>query len=626
MKFRFLHLVLLLLSFSNLNAQNTFDIVFSKANRDQICQQCTNIFRQKPKEVRFSVERENSNIYFKINDQQWFNTLFKNDGDGIAIDIVRKNRYDCNEKAQKSQIKGVLLEPVYAVKLRNGLKPINEQQFRVLVGEIPDGLLNSDLEYNILFLSNKNMCRYQVIYNLEAYSWDLLNMGMYLDEITYDVKEIKPSSNEGYTLKNKTLKFSIPFKKNKSEYSHDDMAPLYDSLHLTDFNIKAIKIKAYASIEGSLKRNIELQEQRANTIAKALQTFQKPTIKTEISSSENWVDFFNDIKGTKYSSMSTLSKSEVKSKIVGTVSRDLEPILRHHRKALVELSLEKKDRYIGMTPNELLNKFNDAISKEKLQEANELQNSILEKVKGKEVSPSILRKMNIPKQAKFAKIFNKNSAIRFMVSVRQGLVVYKELQELEKLVPNSGEVKYNLAAVKIILWRYKAIQVNETKLENEISALKNYGIDTSLISRMMINFHIIKSENFMRQRDFKGKDLSVSFINKNYNNVSLSDYDYLSLAQFFSYYANTNYSVGLLEEKAKSIDVDENLLFYYLNLTLINKELTNQTNYRTIMLNAININKARYCKLFNAIEKGGVTFQLLENEYLKNTYCENCQE
>lgn len=44
------------------------------------------------------------------------------------------------------------------------------------------------------------------------------------------------------------------------------------------------------------------------------------------------------------------------------------------------------------------------------------------------------------------------------------------------------------------------------------------------------------------------------------------------------------------------------------------------------MLNAININKERYCKLFNAVEKGGVKFQLLENEYLKNTYCENCEE
>ena len=33
-----------------------------------------------------------------------------------------------------------------------------------------------------------------------------------------------------------------------------------------------------------------------------------------------------------------------------------------------------------------------------------------------------------------------------------------------------------------------------------------------------------------------------------------------------------------------------------------------------------------YCKLFNSIEKGGITFQLLDNEYLRDTYCENCRE
>ena len=42
------------------------------------------------------------------------------------------------------------------------------------------------------------------------------------------------------------------------------------------------------------------------------------------------------------------------------------------------------------------------------------------------------------------------------------------------------------------------------------------------------------------------------------------------------------------------------------------------------MLNAINMNKNRFCKLFNSIDTGGVTFQLLQDEYLNETYWENC--
>ena len=626
MKFKTLFICLVLLVVSNtVFSQNTFDIIFPGNDREQKCKQCFQIFSQKPKEVQFSIKREKDNLYFQVNDKNWFNLLFKNAGDGIAVDAVVKDRYSCEyETISSTQIRGLLLKPIYSKQLKSGLKPDGENAYRVHVGRVPEAFLNDELEYNILFLSNKILCNYYWIYNLESYPWDLLDMGMYLDSLTYTTKQIKASEKEGYVLKNKTLKFKIPFEKNKSEYSHEDIKPIYDSLRLTDFNIKTINIKAYSSIEGSLERNIELQEQRANSIVKALQTFQKPAIKTNISTSENWVEFLNDIKGTKYKALDKLSKKEIKAKLVGNLSNEIEPILMQHRKAVLELELQKKDKYKSMSANELLNKFNSAIEEEKLDEAKEIQNSIFEKLKEKEMSPDFLRKMQIPKQVKFAKIFNKNSAYRYMLNINEGLIVYNELLELEKLVPKYGEVKYNIAAIKIKLWRYNAIDVDETKLKNEINVLKNFGIEGSLISRMMVNFHIIKAENLMRKRDYANKDKSVSYINNNYKKFPLSDYDYLSLAQFFSYYANTDFSVKLLEDKAKSIDIDEDLLFYYLNLTLINRRLTHDSNYRIIMLNAISMNKERYCKLFNSIEKGGVTFQLLEDEYLRETYCESC--
>ncbi|WP_303316805.1 hypothetical protein Q4Q34_08350 [Flavivirga abyssicola] len=625
----FYFFVFLLFPFYLINAQNTYDIQFPKTEneRNQNCQSCFQIFRQKPKEVKFSIKREGNNLYFQINDKRWFNTLFKNSGDGIAVDVVAKDRYSCDlESVVPTQIRGKLLKPVYASKLKSGLKPHKGNAFRVHVGRISDTDINKKQEYNILFLSNKSLCRYYVVYDLESYKWDLLDTGMYLDSLTYNTKQIKLTAKEGYILRSKTLKFKIPFEKNKSEYSQEDIKPIYDSLRLTDFNIKSINIKAYSSVEGSLERNIELQEQRANSIVAALQTFQKPTIKIEVSSSENWVEFLNDIKDTKFENLGKLKKNLVKAKLVGALSQEMEPILQYHRKAVLELELEKKNKYKTMTPNELIVKFNASIKAENLDEAIEIQNSLFEKLKNKEVSPNLLRRMEIPKQGRFVKIFNKNSAYRYMLNELQGLIVYNELLDLEKLVPKNGEVKYNIAAIKIRLWRFRAIDVNETKLKNQIYALKNYGIESSLISRMMVNYHIIKAENLMRKRDYVNKDKSVSYIKNNYKKFYLSDYDYLSLAQFFSYYANVDMAVELLKKKAQSIDIDEDLLFYYLNLTLVKRELTQQDDYRTILLNAINMNKARFCKLFNTVEGGGVTFQLLVDEYLRGTYCENCED
>ena len=622
--FRIALIITLLFPYYTVQSQNFHGIKFLGSERNQVCEKFNEAFLQRPREVRFAIVRTNASLFFETNDENWFNSLFTSSGDGLAIDIVSKDRYNCDlEEVFDTQVKGVLLKPVYAQELKSGIKKVGDR-YRVLVGRIPQGLLNDELEFNILFLSNKSLCQYYVVYDLEAYPWDLLDMGMYLDSLTYNARKIKPTSDEGFTLKTKSLKFIIPFEKNKSQYSQEDMKPLYDSLRLTDFNIKSIDIKAYSSVEGTLDRNIVLQQQRANSIARALQQFQKPTIETHISSSENWVEFLNDIKNTSYKNFETSTKAQIKSKLVGATAQNLEPILKDHRKAVVELELERKDKYKDMSTEQLIDNFNSALQKEQLDQANEIQNSIFEKMKGYQTAPEILRRMNIPQQAKNAGLLNKNYSYKYLADGFQALIVYDELLELEKLVPQDMKVKYNIVALKIKLWRHKAIDIDEITLKNQISALKNYKVDNALISRMMVNYHIIKAENDMRKRDYKNKDISVTFIDNNYSKFPLSDFDYLSLAQFFSYYANTDLSVKLLEDKVNAIDVDEDLLFYYLNLTIIDPKLTNTSEYRSIMLNAFNMNQERYCKLFNPFGEGGVTFQLLEDDYLRNTYCENC--
>lgn len=616
---------LLLFAGNLLNAQNNYDIQFPNSNRDQVCQACFATFANKPKEVGFSVVRDNNTLFFEVSDLKWFKQLVKNEYDGLAIDVVSKQRYGCLEVLlDVGQIRGQLLKPVYSKALLKTIKPSGNGRFRVRVGSIPENLVNEKLEYNILFLSNKNLCRYYTIYNLQAYAWELLDMGMFLDTITYKTKLNTSQDLDSYTLKYKTLSFKIPFEKNKSEYSVEDIQPVYDSLKLTDFNIKRIRIKAYSSVEGNLERNIELQNQRAKSIVTALQSFQKPSITTEVSASENWVEFLNDISKTAYADFKSLDKNQIKTKLNGPVVNELEVILKNHRKAVITLDLEKKDKFKTMNAEELLGNFNEAIVANELSKASEIQNSIFEKLKNKEVDPTFLKRMVIPKQTKFVPIFNKNSAFNYLMNEKNLLIVSNELKELEKLDPNNPKVRYNIAATDLKIWKYNAKPIDKAILKKNILDLKNKGIADYLINKMLINYHIVESEYLMRKQDYPNKDKAVDYIYKNYKNANLSDFDYLSLSQFLSYYSNTNKAIEVLQDQVKSIDVHENLLFYYLNLTLVNKELTQSDDYRTIMLNAINLNKERYCKLFDEAGKGGVTFQLLEDDYLRDTYCENC--
>lgn len=626
MKKHLLLFVLATLFINFIHSQENLGIDFpiTESERNTKCTYFTNVFNQKPKEVRFSIIKEGNKLFFSTNDKKWFANVFKKSGDGIAIDVVSKSLYACDKEFEKSQIKGTVLKPVFAQQLLRGFKQAKlSKNFKTFVGTIPKALENEELEFNILFLSNKTLCRYQTIYNLESYPWDLLDMGVYLDSLTYKDKKI--STSDKFVTKYKTLKFVIPFKKNKSEYSSEDIKPLYDSLKLTDFNIKKIDIKAYSSIEGSLERNLELQEKRANSIVKSLQSFQQPDIVTKISTSENWVEFLNDISKTDFKDFKKLSKKEIKQKVVGTISKDLEKYLQNHRKAVIILDLEKKDKYKNMSKEKLVNTFNDLILKENIKEALVVQNSIFEKLKD-ENSPELLKKLNVPRQLKFIPILNKNSIFKYLLNISYAKIAFDELEKLEKLDPKNKRIKYNLVVTKFIIWRNNWVSINQENFRSEIKNLKKFGITQNLIDRMMVNFHIVKAEKNMKERNYDAKDTSVEFIIDTYENFNLSNFDYLSLAQFLSFYANTDEATYLLEDKVKSITVDEDLLFYYLNLTLIDDYAVETQNYRTIMLNAIEMNKERFCKLFNSSKNKGVTFQLLDNKYLKATYCENCSK
>ena len=618
-------LLFLCLTTAGLAQDETYGIVMPNNTSTRAnCQRCLQLFRQKPKEVQFSVEKDENNIlWFVITDKRWFEQMFQQSGDGIALDIVNKKRYDCKATpTEAKQIRGLLQKPVYADVLRRGLKPY-ENSFRVRVGLLPDELQGQTLEYNVLFLNNRHLCMYYTVYNLEAYNWKLLDMGVYLDTITFEKAE--KAGQELVSKSYKTLNFRIPFEKNKSEYLAEDIRPVYDSLRLTDFDIKAIEIQAYSSVEGNLERNIELQEQRAASIVKALQSFQEPQIETRVNSAENWVEFLKDIQGTPYASYRDLSKAEVKNKLAGPDGTKLEPILKNHRKALIRLSLEKKSSYKTMTTQSLIREFNAALQNEEVIKAQEIQNLLLGRVRDKLVDPNSLKELQIPRQENYADFLNNNAAVRYLVDQAYLIIAYNELEKLQDLDPDNYKIKYNLAALKFVIWKFDLQPVDPAAFLTQIRTLRSYDIEESLIGRMLTNYYIIQSEKYARARDYARKDGAVRQVLSLLKSVALRDEDYLSMAQYLTYYSDMEQATALIEDRVNRIDVDEDLLFYYLNLTIIDDELTQTPEYRSIMLNAFNRNKTRYCRLFNASNDGGVTFQLLEDDYLRDSYCENCE-
>ena len=80
----------------------------------------------------------------------------------------------------------------------------------------------------------------------------------------------------------------------------------------------------------------------------------------------------------------------------------------------------------------------------------------------------------------------------------------------------------------------------------------------------------------------------------------------------------------LIEVRIDKLDVSEDLLFYYVNLGFFRSAQYGSEKFRKALLNASVINRERFCQYFHAVGRGGVGMQLLENNMLRQLYCESC--
>ena len=129
----------------------------------------------------------------------------------------------------------------------------------------------------------------------------------------------------------------------------------------------------------------------------------------------------------------------------------------------------------------------------------------------------------------------------------------------------------------------------------------------------------------MKQENFEIKDRILNEIKNKYINKSLSDNDLLSMGKYFSYYARYDLADYILKPRIDKLDVNTDLLFFYINLSILRGEDFTLEHNRKMLLNAIGIDGDRFCALFNSTDLGGISMQLLLDPFWKGYYCENCK-
>lgn len=111
-------------------AQDDYGIKEPKANEYELdirCGRMATIFRNQSKEIAFGVrEDDQHNLYFQFNNKEWFQNLFKDSKDGIAVDVITKGQFDCKMDILPDDIRGEIIKPVFKNHLLEKVEKVQE--------------------------------------------------------------------------------------------------------------------------------------------------------------------------------------------------------------------------------------------------------------------------------------------------------------------------------------------------------------------------------------------------------------------------------------------------------------------------------------------------------------------
>lgn len=575
-----------------------------------------------PPEVQYSIAEHEGIIYLLFNSKKHLYQIFDHKGDGFAIDIIKREQYRCgapNEHASSWAHKGRLMPPLYKEAFESRGQLDRNGVFVIRYGQLPPDIDPKTVEYNLLIVQKNWLCDSRYFYKIDYDTWSLLESGLYRDSLSTE-------TTMRFGQVNKTVNFMVPFEKDQMVFDEVSVKPIYDTLNLTDYYIKRIAIEAFSSVEGPLDRNIKLQEGRAQSIVDALRSYQNESITSEIKAKENWEEFHRDIAGTEFAAMGELSKDAVKAKFAGNdpLLASIEPILGKHRKALIEIDLEKRIAPEKSSPEILKSLFAQSLKQENLYEALYLQQVIFDRIGKQDLPESFLGELELPESNRYFSLHNNAALFGYDQKPDDLNRAIESFAKLLEFLPDNQRLLYNLTVLKIRRWAISQEFAKPRDILNQINALERSRLEPDLLRTLKINYSIVQTKYLNEARDYAGKNKSLRTIYNTYRREPLGDDDLLRLAKYMTYYSRFDWAFTLLKTRAIQPDASTDIIYYYLNLTITDPRKTRRPDYQNVLSRAIERDKDRFCNLFLAKSQGGITFQLLDDVNLKKRFCEVC--
>ncbi|MFO7863057.1 MAG: hypothetical protein R6U85_03570 [Salinivirgaceae bacterium] len=566
----------------------------------------------------------NNQVYLEFDNARVFKRFLRERKDGLAIDIIKKDQYLCGtpNKVDYTKVnRGLRLPVVYSNEFwrKNEIEGKYVRSVKVPLGEIPEEMVNSDYELNLMLIQDQHVCASIP----ESYLSSCEGVYKQPLELLADTVTINSKFNYKPVADSTNLRFKIPFEKKKFTYKTEDIEPFLKLLNEPDFVIYELRISAFASIEGIEEENEMLQKKRAESIIDALRLRQRDSIITEINTEHAWESFKEDIKNTQHNVLASMSMQEAQNYINKyDLSKKLEPILKQHRYAQIDMKVTY-DISGSKEQDFVISKFNKAIEKSDLPLALSIQKYIMKKIMDGRYSMSAVYNQQIPQKQKFAGLLM-NKLWLEMKGTSSSIGDYAErIAQLHELDRYNEYIAFNNAMCRV-LYEPVADERQITGIQNDIDRFyyKSFTKETIDNLNMRYQFKVINaadslpdSEKIVEDRLEKIKEI-VDIRDENIENS-------LRLAELFIHNKDYEFALQILDAFIENPNAPEELVFTYLSLCsrfeqrLLSRKFARATHV------AYQMNPDRYCMLFDG---NHFSYRVFENPEVKNSFCKECGE
>jgi uncharacterized protein YkwD len=593
--------------------------------------------------------RQGKNITLCVYDLNKFKRLFQKGKDGLAFEFISfEEAYSCepgevglknNLKNVESPVFGYVTKPIYKKEIlqqvqahedrQRGKKKERNKCYPIVIGQIPPQYLNRKTDVRLLSIQKKRICsviQFQPI------------CGRFLDHDPPLIPlplAFQPDSNFRPNQAPEVFEFLVPFEKNSTEFDRGLLDPLVELLESKDLFVRKAKIEAYASLEGTLENNQMLFEKRADRIVSVIEAVQEDSIPREVVATENWKDFLRDVKDSDHKFLAKLDSAELKD-YVNENSKELEYLLKGHRytsaKFYVYQRLNQQNK-LEFALDEFNARVLELIKKKRLPKQTELRLTKIQNYlhwRGS-LGDTTWQNLYLPATASFADFNLRQWLFAYAFTDLDPYPFYKALSGLKNFLERDEQYLFALNAHVVNNKGHEML--GEVVGKTHVRAL----LDSELLrveyrDELELLFHIYNANGLWMKyggRNLRRAKSSLSYIKKYFDAKELDNALKIAVASYYILFHQYQWAQELLEEEAKYVNPDPEVLSLYLKIMAfqelegiaVNEQTADHTQF---LINAEkSLGNKGWCELF--LGPCNINFQVFEDRNVLEKYCERCR-